>query len=90
MAQNSFNPIYPELFTTYLPRGGADAAHRPIFKGNTVDGPKKSKKLSCVQNIDNNEILKVTKFMTCGTIGLFARLDFSRDGPHRHLPPRRK
>ena len=50
-----------------------------------VDGPKKSKKLSCVQNIDNNEILKVTKFQTCGTIGLFARLDISRDGPHR--PP---
>ena len=47
--------------------------------------PKKSKKLSCVQNIDNNEILKVTKFQTRGTIGLIARLNFSRDGPHR--PP---
>ena len=82
-----FNPIYPELFYNRFTPRGADAAHRLISKGNTVDGPK-IEKLSCVQNIENNEILKVTKFQTSGTIGLIARLDFSRDGPHR--PPRGK
>ena len=39
----------PSFFTTYLPRGGADAAHRPIFEVNTIDGPKKSKKIKLRQ-----------------------------------------
>ena len=63
-------------------------AHRLICKGNTVDGPKNSKKLSNAQNIVNNKILKVKKFQTSGTIGLFTRSYFPRDGPD--WPPRGK
>ena len=79
------NPIYPGLFYLIFPVG-ADSAHRHICEGNTVDGHKNSKKVSCAQNIDNNKTLKFTRFQTCGTIGLFARFDFQRNGPNRPPP----
>ena len=76
------------LLTLIFPKGRrGDAAYPLLFEGNTIDGPNKLKKLSYAQDIDNNAILKVKIFQTHGTIGLFASLNFSRNGPHR--PPLR-